>query len=264
MPCAPRGLTFAQTSKIDAKKMLQKINGSVIDQWMKDIFCVNKKRMLSVKVIFKEGGGYEIPNIPLCVVENKNGDWDWFYNVVYAILSDKWHVTTGVSVKHDATQGKFIMEPDYEGNDKAGSRSLKMKLTPEMWVPSTLYQFADPKKNVVLGLTIPMEGMVTYTKKPKLLAEMVNPSYGLPYNISPLNGTRGSRGLVAVADRLKDKTSSNPPPALTDDRIINDFFHELGVHAARISSNKNAKHGNPEVDKLEDDIDKYFFNKMNP
>jgi hypothetical protein len=218
------GLAFSQASQINAEAMLAKIRA---DARVPPALV----QALTVAGIFL--------NAPP-IIQARQRPPAWVLSAHLAIKSGRWRFTTGETV----TVGRGTMiSPDYSGNDIArrlltapnSSGRMVSEYRPAVQLPTP---FA-----LELGITIPLETMAVRGQR------------GLELVSAPFMQETSSLGLVVVANRYRDGDDVRPFP---DSKIVSTLFHELAVHAGRLTGNRPWEHGVAAVDSLSAAVDAAF------
>ena len=236
----PKGLTFAPTSKLQAKDVNHMIQVNPhIPPWLKKAFDV-----VNNKLIMRNIRNASDPVLP-----------DWVISMMTAIQSDQWHVTTSSTVRDHTTGGSFSFKNvDFEPQDKPGVRisypNPKGVGGPwqEKWSERSL-EIPKAESSIDLGATVPLEDYVGASGKKYSGSSMRRDG----------TSTRGKRGLIVVVNRADDKTDpTSKETGLDPDIILEALFHELAAHGGRINEGREEGENDPEVQPMVQAIKSFF------
>jgi hypothetical protein len=270
-PCDPKmnvkkptpgyGISVSPESKLSACQIVQMIKRNQrLAPWMRDMFFVNATGN-RIGITGKKPDGIKLPG--------------WFETLLMAFEPKpvpipagqrgrpylaNWHITTGVANVHKGpVKVQNRLRGDYEPHD----------------VPSGLGGGED-SDGIIAGLTFRnksgshaeaglyeiFEDKAGGTKRGKA------PHYRLP--AIPAE-SRAPEGLIVFADRYCRKDGSDERIRTNEDAILETLFHELSVHAGRITTGQGSDHGLidfhvpdgdegdlPPVDRLSWEIWKFF------
>ncbi len=251
------GVTFDPDSKMTAKEMLDLIQKDPkLDPVMKNFFYV-KGDTLHVRTntrVFEKGtknwARVDIRRDRDDIIQftpstgNLPALPDWFVNVIVAVWADEWRATT-MTMEYSVVHGDLM------------ERSV---LDAPMSRKDGWWEGRSPhKEGLILGFTFEhlgrnnRGGVVGVSRDQKFNTE---PEPFEPRYFASAQALKDIRtGAHEAAQKQFDeiRAQSSKPR-----NIVSDFFHELGVHAAMHSMNKTDTHGDPAVEDLTDELDKFY------
>jgi hypothetical protein len=153
----------------------------------------------------------------------------WLRDWRAALTVNEWEVTTAlldIAVKKTGTPGKpqrvhitTVLHPDLSGSDSIDPLTEKISLTEEY--DKSKAEYDKTKFAIQKGATMPAG-----------------------------TSMQSGRKLIAIANRitLRLEGKANREYVVTDDEIVNIWFHEIACHAGLQTQGKPCGHGDPHVE----------------